>query len=327
MHKPLTIGGLTLSSNLILAPMAGVTNLPMRLVCRRYGAALCFTEMVSIEGLVREGRKSFDLLQSTPEDRPLGLQIFGSDPETMARAAAMAEPYGDLLDINMGCPVRKVVAGGGGSMLLKDPAAVGRIIQAVRRVVQKPLTVKIRSGWTCSEHTFREVARIAEGEGCDAITLHPRSRSQMFEGRADWPLIGELKGLVRIPVIGSGDLFTADDVRRMLQETGCDGVMLARGAMGNPWLFREALQLLEGEEPVSPTTEERGEVARLHLDLFVTSEGERVAVREMRKHLAWYARGVAGAAAFRGMVNTLSTRDDMIKAIDDFFGPGGTHAV
>jgi nifR3 family TIM-barrel protein len=322
MQKPLVIGGLTLGNNLMLAPMAGVTNLPMRLLCRRFGASLCFTEMVSIEGLVREGRRSFDLLQSTPEDRPLGLQIFGSDPETMARAAAMAEPYGDIIDINMGCPVRKVVASGGGSMLMRDPAAIGRIIKAVRRVVQKPLTVKIRSGWTCSEQTFREAARIAEDEGCDAITLHPRSRSQMFEGTADWSLIGELKELVQIPVIGSGDLFTADDVQRMLRETGCDGVMLARGAMGNPWLFREALQLLAGQVPTPPSPAERGEVARLHLEIFVAGEGERVAVREMRKHLAWYARGVPGAAAFRGTVNSLTTRDDMIRAIDSFFMPG-----
>jgi nifR3 family TIM-barrel protein len=323
MLKPLVIGDLTLANNLLLAPMAGVTNLAMRLVSRRLGASLCFTEMVSIEGLVREGRKSFDLVQSTTEDRPLGLQIFGSDPGTMARAAAMVEPYGDLIDINMGCPVRKVVASGGGSMLLRDPAAIGRIVREVRRAVRKPLTVKIRSGWTCGEQTFREVARIVQEEGCDAITLHPRSRSQMFEGTADWGLIAELKGLVRIPVIGSGDLFTAGDVQRMLAETGCDGVMLARGAMGNPWLFRETLQLLAGREPVPPTPAERGTVAREHLDLFTAMAGERVAVREMRKHLAWYARGVPGAAAFRGEVNRLDTIDTMKRAMAGFFGAGG----
>jgi nifR3 family TIM-barrel protein len=324
MAKPLTIGTVRLPTNLILAPMAGITNLAMRILARRQGAALCFTEMVSVEGLVREGRKSFELLRRTEEDHPLGVQIFGSDPESLARAARMVEPHGELIDINMGCPVRKVVSNGSGSGLMRDPAAVGRILRAVRTAVDKPLTVKIRSGWACNQQTFREVARIAEEEGCDAITFHPRSRSQMFDGRADWSLLAELKGLVGIPVIGSGDLFTAADAVRMLEETGCDGVMLARGAMGNPWIFRETLALLEGRVIPPPTAAERGEVALQHLELFAALEGERVAVREMRKHLAWYAHGVPGAALFRGRVNNLPSRGAMEEAIGDFFKADGT---
>lgn len=319
MPKPLAIGSLILENNLLLAPMAGVTNLAMRLIARSCGASLCFTEMVSVEGLVREGKKSFELLKSTPEDRPLGIQIFGDNPNAIALSVSMVEPYGDLIDINMGCPVRKVVNSGSGSMLLRDPVKVAHIIRAARRATRLPLTIKIRTGWTCSEQTFHEIATVAEEEGCDAITLHPRSRAQMFEGKADWARIAELKQRLRIPVLGSGDLFSAADAARMLNETGCDGLMFARGAMGNPWIFRETLGLLAGETMAAPTHAERCATALHHLALFVEHEGERVAIREMRKHLAWYARGVPGAATFRGMVNTLNNRDAMETAICRFF--------
>lgn len=318
----MVIGSLALENNLLLAPMAGVTNLAMRLVARTFGAALCFTEMVSVEGLIRDGHKTFDLLKSTLEDRPLGIQIFGDNPEVIARAIAMAEPYGDLIDINMGCPVRKVVNSGSGSMLLRDPVKAALIIRAARRATTLPLTIKIRTGWTCSEQTFHEIATLAENEGCDAITLHPRSRAQMFEGKAAWERIAELKQRVRIPVLGSGDLFCAGDACRMLQETGCDGLMFARGAMGNPWIFKETLEALDGDAVSVPTPEERCKTALQHLELFIEHEGERVAIREMRKHLAWYARGVPGAAAFRGMVNSLATREEMETAIRQFFTGG-----
>jgi nifR3 family TIM-barrel protein len=319
MPKPLVIGSLALENNLLLAPMAGVTNLAMRLIARSCGASLCFTEMVSVEGLVREGRKTFDLLKSTPEDRPLGIQIFGDNPDAIATATSMVEPYGDLIDINMGCPVKKVVNSGSGSMLLRDPVKVAAIIRAARRATRLPLTIKIRTGWTCSEQTFHEIASVAEDEGCDAITLPPRSRAQMFEGKASWDRIAELKQRLRIPVLGSGDLFFAADAVRMLDETGCDGLMFARGAMGNPWIFRETLRLLAGEAAAAPTPDERCATALQHLALFVEHEGERVAIREMRKHLAWYAKGVPGAAAFRSKVNTLDNRDAMETAIRQFF--------
>ena len=320
MSQPVKIGTLTLASNLFLAPMAGITNLPVRLMARECGASLCFTEMVSVNGLVREGKKSFELLRSVPADRPLGIQIFGDEPHVLAEGARLAEPYGDLIDINMGCPVRKVVGTGAGSALLREPAKVAAIIRAVRGATRLPLTVKIRSGWQATEETFREIARIAEAEGCDAITLHPRSRSQMFEGRADWMQIRELKELVGIPVIGSGDLFRAEDVVTMLGETGCDAVMIARGALGNPWIFRESLNLLNGEEASFPTPRERYRTARNHLEMLIAEAGERAAIREMRPHLAWYAKGLPGASRFRAEVNRLEAEEEVIAALAAFFG-------
>ena len=324
MVHPLTIGQLRLPINLLLAPMAGITNLPVRLMARECGASLAFTEMVSVNGLVRDGKKTFGLLASTPEDRPLGIQLFGDDPALLAEGARLVEGYGELIDINMGCPVRKVVNSGAGSALLQDPGKVAAIVREVRRATPLPLTVKIRTGWSADSDNFLEIGRIAAAEGCDAITLHPRSRSQMFEGHSDWVKIAALKEAVAIPVIGSGDLFTATDVVRMIEETGCDGVMLARGALGNPWLFREAADLLEGREPAVPTPAERLAVSLRHLELFIELSGERVALREMRKHLSWYARGLSGAAQFRDRINRITGKAAIVAALEDFFG-GAPH--
>lgn len=319
MLKPLSIGSLKLANNLILAPMAGITNLPMRLLAREQGASLCFTEMVSVNGLVRDGEKSFELVRSVPEDRPLGVQLFGDNPETVAAGARLVENDADLIDINMGCPVKKVVGTGAGSALLREPAKVAAIIRAVRRATRLPFTVKIRSGWNCGEPNFLEIARIAEAEGCDAITLHPRSRSQMFDGQADWSHIAELKRTVSIPVIGSGDLFTAADVVGMLRETGCDGIMVARGALGNPWIFSQALDLLAGREAPAAPPEERLRTALKHLELFIAAAGERVALREMRKHLSWYSHGLPGAAQFRKEVNIIEGKGALLEALRRFF--------
>ena len=319
MTSTLTIGSLTLNSNLLLAPMAGITNLPMRLLAREQGAALCFTEMVSVNGLVRDGKKTFELLRSSPGDRPLGIQIFGDDPGLMAEGARLVTGHGDLIDINMGCPVRKVVNGGAGSALLREPAKVASIIREVRRATSLPLTIKIRTGWETGSANFLEIGRIAGEEGCDAITLHPRSRAQMFEGKADWSGIRELKESVRLPVIGSGDLFTAGDVVAMLGQTGCDGVMIARGALGNPWIFREALDILSGREPRYPVPAERAEAALRHLELFIETAGEKVALLEMRKHFCWYARGLPGSARFRDLINRLESWTALTAAVKDFF--------
>lgn len=326
MKSRLKIGSLELADNLLLAPMAGITNFPMRLLAREQGAALCFTEMVSVNGLVRNGEKSFALLKSDPLDRPLGVQLFGDDPEMLAAGASLAAPSCDLIDINMGCPVKKVVGGGAGSALLQSPEKVRAIVRAVRRAIDCPLTVKIRTGWTAATANFLLIGRIAAEEGADAVTLHPRTRAQMFEGHSDWSQIRELKKSLSIPVLGSGDLFTAGDVINMLRETECDGVMIARGGMGNPWIFREALALQAGETPLPPGPGERLEVALRHLRLFIENSGERVAVMEMRKHLCWYAKGGAGAARFRAEVNRIETRAEMEAAIYDFFlkGPNET---
>jgi nifR3 family TIM-barrel protein len=320
MIKSLTIGSLTLPNNLMLAPMAGITNLPMRLIARDCGASLCFTEMVSVNGLVRDGKKSFELMQGSPDDRPLGIQLFGDDPLLLAEGARLAEDFGDLLDINMGCPVRKVVNTGAGSALLREPKRVRAIIMGVRRATTLPLTIKIRIGWQSDEPNFLEIARIAEAEGCNAITLHPRSQAQMFEGSADWSKIGELKQSVNIPVIGSGDLFCARDIIDMLERTGCDGVMVARGALGYPWIFREALDILAGRETYLPSNEEKLDTALRHLELYVNLAGERTAVQEMRKHFSWYSRGIAGATRFRTMVNLIEGKETLIQAVHDFFG-------
>ena len=311
MLKPLKIGGLVLPHNVVLAPLAGITNLPFRILCRRQGAALSFTEMVSVNGLVREGVNTLALLKSSPEDRPLGIQLFGDTPESLAEAARMVAGYGDLLDINMGCPVRKVVGTGAGSALLREPGKIAAIIRAVRAATSLPLTVKIRSGWHCGDDTFCEIGRIAEAEGCDAITLHPRSRSQMFSEAAAWDQLRELKESVSIPVLGSGDLFTARDCLRMMRETGCDGVMIARGALGAPWIFRQVAELAE-QGAVTPVTNlQRVEAMRMHLELFCREAGEAVAVREMKKHVGWYARGFAGAADIRRACNTAREIQDL----------------
>ncbi len=320
MIKTLSIGALALQNRLMLAPMAGITNLPVRLLAREYGAGLCFTEMVSVNGLVREGKKSFELLRSSPADRPLGIQLFGETAAMLAEGARMVEDAADLLDINMGCPVRKVVGSGAGSALLREPQKVAAIIRAVRQATGLPLTIKIRSGWSDGDDSFLEIGRIAEAEGCDAITLHPRSRAQMFEGKAAWEKIARLKESLGIPVIGSGDLFTAAAVQGMLAGTGCDGVMIARGALGNPWIFRESMALLAGTECSPPTAAERLAVASRHMAILCELTNDQVAPREIRPHISWYVHGIPGAAQFRARVNRITTCKEMQEALQAFLG-------
>lgn len=319
MKTKLKIGSLELADNLLLAPMAGITNLPMRLLARSQGASLCFTEMVSVNGLVRDGRKSFELMRSCSDDRPLGVQLFGDAPDLLAEGARLSAGYAELIDINMGCPVKKVVGSGAGSALLQQPEKIRAIIRSVRRATSLPLTVKIRSGWGHDSVNYLLIGRIAEDEGADAVTLHPRTRVQMFEGQADWSHITELKKNLKIPVLGSGDLFTAADVVRMLAQTGCDGIMIARGALGNPWIFRQVDELRGGSEllPIPPA--ERFAVAARHLQLFIADIGERIAVKEMRKHLCWYARGLCGAAHFRSAVSRLESIAEIETAMREFF--------
>lgn len=316
MLKSLKIGSLLLPHNVVLAPLAGITNLPFRILCRRAGASLAFTEMVSVNGLVREGINTLALLQSTKEDRPLGIQLFGDSPESLAKAATMVGHRADLIDINMGCPVKKVVGTGAGSALLKDPAKIAAILRAVRKATDLPLTIKIRSGWHHSDDLSIEIGKIAEYEGCDAITLHPRSRSQMFSGNADWNQIARLKESVSIPVIGSGDLFTPHDCIQMLLETGCDGIMVARGALGAPWIFSQILELTANliTNPITPKF--RAKTIYQHLELFCTESGEAVAIREIKKHLGWYAKGFAGAAEIRRLANSANTLELIKKLIE-----------
>jgi len=321
---------LQLDNPILLAPMAGISNLPYRRIMKRFGAALVYSEMVSANGLIRAGRRTFELVRSSPDEKPLGVQLFGDDAEILARGAALLEEHADLLDLNCGCPVNKVIRSGAGSALLREPRKIGLIVASIRRVTSKPLTVKIRSGWSRESLCHLEVGRIAADAGADAIILHPRTRSQGFGGHADWTQIAELKQALPIPVIGSGDIVTPDDALRMLRQTGCDGVMIGRGAYGNPWLLRNILRRLAGEPELAPTAEERLQVILDHMDYHCASFGVEKTVFEMRKHLCWYARGMAGAAGFRQRINHLTSLEEQRIAIMEFFSaaaePGGEHA-
>jgi nifR3 family TIM-barrel protein len=312
------IGSLQLNNPVFLAPMAGITDLPYRLVMKRYGAALVFTEMISANGLHYGGTATDELLRTTCEERPLGVQLFGDDPQRLAEAARRVEPIADLIDLNCGCPVRKVVGSGAGSALLRDPIKVARIIGAVRQATARPLTIKLRSGWDAENRNYLEVARLAVNEGIDAVTLHPRTRTQMFGGRADWNDIAALKQAVNLPVIASGDLFTANDALAVIDQTGCDAVMVARGGYGNPWLVRQILDRLEGRPERRPTAAERLSVAREHFDLFLETFGPARTLANMRKHLCWYTHGLPNAAAFRQRINQARSIHEMRALLNEF---------
>jgi tRNA-dihydrouridine synthase B len=313
------IAHLHLKTTVLLAPMAGITDLPYRRVMKRFGAGLVFTEMVSANGLIRAGKRTRELLLSREEERPLGLQLFGDDPEVVAEAARQVRNDGDLLDLNLGCPVPKVVRSGAGSALMRDPQKVGRMVAAVRRATDLPVTVKMRSGWDGNSVNYLEVARIAVAEGAAAVTLHPRTRSQGFGGRSDWDQIRRLKEALPVPVIGSGDIFTAADAVAMSTQTGCDAVMIGRGGYGNPWLIRDILALQAGDRPTPPTPAERLAVADGHLDLFVETFGAAKAVFHMRKHLCWYSRGMPQAAAFRTAINRQTSVAEMRRTLVSYF--------
>ncbi|HWP34160.1 MAG TPA: tRNA dihydrouridine synthase DusB [Thermodesulfobacteriota bacterium] len=311
------IGTLRLANNLVLSPMAGVTDLVYRHLARRHGCALALTEMVSAAGLTRGGAKTRALLRRFDDERPLGVQLFGAEPAELGEAARIAEAEGaDLIDINFGCPVRKVTRYGAGSALLREPRKVAEVVRSVRRAVRVPVTVKIRMGWDAATLNFVEIGRIAEAEGAQAITMHGRTVAQMYTGVADWQAIGRLKRAVRIPVLGSGDLFTADAIVAMLRTSGADGAFVARGSMGNPWIFEEALAKLSGRGPfVPPTAAQVRETILTHYALQIEHFGEARAVREMRKHLAWYTRGLPDGALFRDTINRLESAADALAAI------------
>lgn len=315
----MTIGDLHLDNTIFLAPMAGITDLPYRLIMKRFGAALVFTEMVSANGLFYNGAATRELLQSCPEEKPLGIQLFGESPERLGEAARIVSEGGDLIDINLGCPVRKVVRSGAGSALLQDPPRVGAIIRAVRQATALPLTIKLRSGWDHEHINFLEIARIAIEEGVDAMTLHPRTRSQGFGGQADWEQIRELKQASTVPIIGSGDLFNPQDIKTMFTRTGCDAVMIGRGAYGNPWLIRQGLDLMNGNAPRQPDKQERSQVASEHLELFLEQFGPKKTLGHMRKHLCWYTKGLENSAEFRSQINGVRSMDEMRSILTGFF--------
>ncbi len=317
--KTLTIADLRLDNPVILAPMAGITSLPYRRIMKSCGAGLVFTEMISANGLIRDGAKTRQLLATHPDESPLGIQLFGSDPQVLADAVSCVADEAALIDINMGCPVKKVVSSGSGSALLREPERIGAILTAIRKAYRGILTIKIRSGWDQSSINFLDIGRRAQDAGVDAITLHPRTRSQGFSGSACWEQIKELKQCLTIPVIGSGDIFTADQGLAMLHQTGCDGIMIGRGGYGNPWLIRDILNLLHRQQPQAVTSAERLHLIHRHIQLHHQQFGAHKTLLEMRKHLSWYARGFQGATQFRSQLQTLNSLDAMTSLLDTFF--------
>lgn len=318
---PLSIGNVTLANNLILGPMAGVCDLPFRLLCHEQGAGLVCTEMVSAKAIAYNNRNTGELLTVSDEERPVSLQIFGSDPELMADQARRIEPlHWDILDINMGCPVPKVFNNGDGSALLKDPLLAGRIIEAVANAIGKPLTVKIRLGISADSINCAEVAHIAQESGAAAVTVHGRTRDQFYMGRADWEQIARVKRVVSIPVIGNGDIKSPADVQAMYEQTGVDGYMIARGAQGNPWIFRQILHCFqEGEELPRPSAREMCALMLRQARMMCDLKGEHTGIQQMRKHAAWYTAGYPGSARLRGLVNEVQTYEALEKLFREYF--------
>ena len=313
----LKIGNVELENNLILAPMAGVTDLPFRLLCKEQGCGLMYTEMVSAKAILYKNRNTGPLMEVRPEEVPVALQLFGSDPEIVSDIAAQVEdgPYA-FIDINMGCPVPKIVNNGEGSALMKNPKLVEEILTALVKKVKKPVTVKFRKGFDDDHINAVEIARIAESCGVSAVAVHGRTRAQFYSGKADWDIIRQVKEAVKIPVIGNGDIFTPEDAKRMLEETGCDGLMIARGAKGNPWIFSRTLHYLEtGELLGPPDKEELKETILRHAQLQIQFKGEYLGLCEMRKHLSWYTVGLPHSSSLRNDVNQTETWEDFYNLI------------
>ncbi len=311
--KQLQIGNVTLKNNLILAPMAGVTDLPFRLLCKEQGAGLLCMEMVSAKAILYKNKNTEELLTIDPRENPVSLQLFGSDPDIISEIAKQMEdrPF-DILDINMGCPVPKVVNNGDGSALMKNPKLAGEIIEKTVRAIKKPVTVKIRKGFDDDHVNAVEMAHIAEESGAAAVAVHGRTREQFYSGKADWDIIRQVKERVSIPVIGNGDLLTAEDVIAMEKQTGCDGFMIARGAEGNPWIFRQILHYFEtGEQLPKPDFSEMTEMLLRHAKMQLEFKGEYTGIREIRKHAAWYTAGYKNSSRLRGRINEVENYEQL----------------
>ncbi len=311
--RTLQIGNVTLENNLILAPMAGVSDLPFRLLCREQGAGLVCMEMVSAKAILYKNRNTEELLAIDPGEHPVSLQLFGSDPDIISEIAKKIEerPF-DVLDLNMGCPVPKVVNNGDGSALMKNPRLAGEIIEKTARAIKKPLTVKIRKGFDDAHVNAVELAHIAQESGAAAVAVHGRTREQYYAGHADWDIIRQVKEAVSIPVIGNGDIRTPEDVAAMAEQTGCDGYMIARGAEGNPWIFRQILHYFEtGEHLARPDFSEVTEMLLRHAKMQIDCKGDYTGIREIRKHAAWYTAGYRNSSKLRGRINEVENYEQL----------------
>ena len=319
LHK-LKIGNVELENNLILAPMAGVTNLPFRIVCKDYGAGMVCTEMASAKAMFHNDQKTKRLFNTEGEKRPISFQVFGSELESMAYAVKYMSDFADIIDINMGCPAPKVVKNGDGSKLLLDLKKAQEIIETAVKNSKVPVTVKFRKGWDKENIVAVNIAQIAEQAGASAVTIHGRTRSEFYTGKADWDIIKKVKQSVNIPVIGNGDIVDEESALQMFEQTGVDGIMIGRGSFGNPWIFRNIKHYLEtGEKLPQPTNNEKLEVMEKHIELAVKEKGEDVAIKELRKHISWYTKNLKNSSEFRKNMNQIESKEELINQLEEYF--------
>ena len=314
------IGNVTLDNKVFLSPMAGVTDLPFRLICKEQDCGMLYTEMINAKALCYDDQNTKKMLKIEEEEHPVAVQIFGSDPAFMGGAAEILNEYpNEILDINMGCPAPKVIKNGDGSALMKNPKLAEEVLKSVVKNSKKPVTLKIRKGWDDNNINAVEIAKIAEASGISALAIHGRTREQYYSGKADWDIIAKIKESINIPVIGNGDVFEVEDAINMINKTNCDAIMIGRGAQGNPWIFKRINHYMKtGQILPEPTGEEKINTALKHLKLAIDEHGEYVAVREMRKHIAWYLKGLRGSARLRDEINKIESYEEVVNKLRDY---------